>query len=283
MTANTGVAPARPAASGSGLSFAGIIRSEWIKLRSLRSTVWCYAIIVVITVGMGVLLASTFSSGGFGTAGGVQLAVQVATISLSLSVLVASVLGALVITGEYGTGMIRSTFTAVPRRIPALLAKAIVFGLSTFVVGLVSLLATAAATLPILAANGVDVEIGAEFLLPLVGGAGYLALMGVMSLAIGAIIRSSAGGIASSLGLILVVPTIVGIFGLITQTPWLIDAANYLPSNAGSFMYSVPVGGGVDPLTGATTLDPAIGFLVVAAWVAALLVLSAVLVKRRDS
>ena len=283
MTANTGVAPARPAASGSGLSFAGIIRSEWIKLRSLRSTVWCYAIIVVITVGMGVLLASTLSSGGFGTVGGVQLAVQVATISLSMSVLVASVLVALVITGEYGTGIIRSTFTAVPRRIPALLAKAIVFSLSTFVVGLVSLLATAAATLPILAANGVDVEIDAEFLLPLVGGAGYLALMGVMSLAIGAIVRSSAGGIATSLGLILVVPTIVGIFGLITQTQWLIDAANYLPSNAGSFMYSVPVEGGVDPLTGATMLDPGFGLLVVAAWVAALLVISAVLVKRRDS
>jgi len=275
--------PVRDSA-GPRITFAGIIRSEWIKLRSLRSSVWCYAIIVLITLAVGMLLATTFTSGAMGGADTTQLALQVVTISLPMSVLVSAVLGALVITGEYGTGMIRSTFTAVPKRIPALVAKALVFGVTTFIVGLVALVGTALATLPILAGSGIDVVLSPEYLLALVGGAGYLALMGVLSLAIGAIIRSSAGGIAASLGLILVVPTIVGVIGFITQTPWITEFGKYLPSNAGAVMYQLPAAGAaLDPMTGAAGLDPAQGALVVVAWVVAGLVGAALLVRSRDA
>jgi len=115
-----------------GLTFGGILRSEWIKLRSLRSTIWCYSILVAITFGLGLLFAAALTS----QADGMPLnhdaqqafVVQVATLSISLSQLVVVVLGALVITGEYGTGMIRSTFAAVPSRVPAVVAKALVFG-----------------------------------------------------------------------------------------------------------------------------------------------------------
>ncbi|MBC7724978.1 MAG: ABC transporter permease [Burkholderiaceae bacterium] len=272
----------------SGVSFGGIIRSEWIKLRSLRSTVWCYAIIVVLTLGVGALIAFAMASGATGGAGitgdaATTMAVQTATFPISMTQLVAAVLGALVITGEYGTGMIRSTLTAVPKRLPALVGKALVFALTTFLVSAVAIAVTGAMTLAMLSGAGIGVEITAGYLLALVGGAGYLALVGLLSFAIGAIIRSSAGGIAASLGLILVVPNVLPLLAFLTKADWIGEAAKYLPSNAGAQMYALAGSGAVDMFTGATVLEPAIGLLVLVGWVVALLALAAVLLKRRDA
>lgn len=274
----------------SGVSFGGIIRSEWIKLRSLRSTVWCYAIIVVLTLGVGALIAFAMASGATGGAGAgitgdaaTTMAVQTATFPISMTQLVAAVLGALVITGEYGTGMIRSTLTAVPKRVPALVGKALVFALTTFLVSAVAIAVTGAMTLAMLSGAGIGVEVTAGYLLALVGGAGYLALVGLLSFAIGAIIRSSAGGIAASLGLILVVPNVLPLLAFLTKADWIGEAAKYLPSNAGAQMYALAGSGAVDMFTGATVLEPAIGLLVLVGWVVALLALAAVLLKRRDA
>lgn len=276
--------PTAPATAGSHLTFVGTLRSEWIKLRTVRSSVWCYAIIIVLTVAFGILLANTFSTppGAELAANDQQvLALQVSTLSIGFSQLVASVLGVLVISGEYGTGMIRSTLTAVPRRTPALIAKAVVFGVVTFVVALVGIAVTALVTSPMLPGVGIEPDLGdAHYLLALGGGALYLALIGVMSLALGAIIRNSAGGIAASLGLLLVLPTVLQIFAAITNASWAVNLGAFLPSSAGEKLYSYAAEGNVTE--GLVSLSSLQGGLVLTAWTVVLMVVAGVLIKRRD-
>jgi ABC-2 type transport system permease protein len=281
------IIPATP--QNTRLTFGGTLRSEWIKLFSLRSTIWCYGIVIVITVLFGILLAQT-ASGSPVTSGGEgamtaemqqSTAVMVSTLGIAFSQLVAAVLGVLVMSGEYGTGMIRSTFTAVPKRLPALFAKAIVFGAVTFVVGLIAIFATAAITAPMLPASGVTPDFGdADYLLALVGGALYLALIGVLSLAIGAIVRNSAGGIAASLGLVLVLPPVLGIIVSITQAEWASNLGTFLPDSAGGRLYAYATEASVTD--GFITLDALQGGLVMLAWVAVMLVVASMLLKRRD-
>ncbi len=147
-------------AHGSGLSFRGLLVSEWIKLTSLRSTVWCYGIVLVINLGLGLLLATSLQRQGDSTAALDQgYWIQSATIGIAFSQLVVSVLGALVITGEYGTGMIRSTLTAVPKRVPALVAKAVVFAVVTFVVSLVSIVGAALLAALVLSGKGLQLDL----------------------------------------------------------------------------------------------------------------------------
>lgn len=276
--------------AGSGLSFSGIVRSEWIKLRTLRSTMWCYAIIIGLTIGFGFLLAVAMPAGGVGSQGnnipaGNQQAtwLQVTTLGIGFGELVSAVLGALVITGEYGTGMIRSTLTAVPKRIPALVAKAIVFGVTTFVVSLVALVATALLTAPLMPAKDIHPDLGdSNFWLAIVGGAGYLALIGVLALAIGTIIRNSAGGISAALGLILVAPVVLQILAGVTRADWAQNLGSFLPSSAGGRMYSYAPAA-VKPAEGVVSLDPGQGVIVLIVWFVVVFGIGAILLKRRDA
>lgn len=295
MTTNT--AATAKSTGGSGLTFAGVLRSEWIKLRSLRSTMWCYIIIVLLTVGLGLLIAAAVPAiKGVASHDSQQSTwVTAATLGIGFGQLVSAVLGALVITGEYGTGMIRSTFAAVPKRLPAIIAKVLVFGVSTFVVGLVSLIAAALVTAPLLPAKGVHPDFGdGAVWLALIGGAGYLALIGVLSLGIGLILRNSAGSIAASLGLVLVVPIILQVLARVTQAEWPGNIAAFLPSDAGSKLYAYPAaaqtvtsrsgaGGAAGTAIQNITLDSWQGLLVLLGWFAVAFVVGAILVKRRDA
>ena len=279
----TTTASAHLARDRSGLTFGGILNSEWIKLRSLRSTAWCYAIVLILSFGLGLLLAASLGpiagAAGVGTS---VLAVQIATTGIGFTQLVVSVLGALVITGEYSTGMIRSTITAVPTRLPALVAKSLVFGVVTFAVGLVSIVGTALITAPLLSSAGVAPDFGdGKYLLSLLGGAGFLALVGVLALSLGAIIRNSAGGIAAALGLTLVLPTVVQIFAAITNEAWASNIGAFLPSAAGTKMYEYSTFGPAIP--GVIVLDQLQGTLVLVAWVVVFFAIASALLKRRDA
>jgi ABC-2 type transport system permease protein len=271
------------------LSFGGILRSEWIKLRTVRSSNWCYLIIIVLTVGFSYLIAGSYPAPSPGTSAGdhaTQQAawVQMATLGINFTQLVSAVLGALVITGEYGTGMIRSTVTAVPTRVPALIAKALVFGITTFVVGLASLIVAALLTAAILPGKGIHPDFGDPAVwLAIIGGAGFLALIGMLSLSIGAIIRNSAGGIATSLALILVAPVVVGIFASITQADWARNLGSFLPSGAGGRMYAYVSGMETAMPPGVVVLEPWQGLLVLVGWVVVAFIGAAVLFKRRDA
>ena len=269
----------------SGLSFGGILNSEWIKLRTLRSTAWCYTIVILASFGLGLLLAAWIGPIQAATGGSDPgLAVQVATAGIGFTQLVVSVLGALVITGEYGTGMIRSTLTAVPTRVPALLAKALIFGLVTFCVAIVSIAGTALITAPLLSGSGIDFEFGnGRYILSLVGGAGFLALIGLIALTLGAIIRNSAGGIAAALGLTLVLPNIVDLFTGMTGEAWLANVRAFLPTSAGERMTAYETSRLAPAMRDVIVLDPLQGTLVLVAWVVVLFAVAAVLLKRRDA
>ncbi|CAN5253555.1 ABC transporter permease [soil metagenome] len=267
----------------SRLTFGGILNSELIKLRTLRSTIWCYAILVVVNVGLGVGLSGLISGQLESSGPSQQSAVTIATLALGFSQLVIVVLGALVITGEYGTGMIRTTFTVAPRRVTALLGKALVFGVVTAVVGGLSILLTALLSAPILSVYGSAVDFGdAAYWVALLGAAGYLALVGLFSFALGAIIRNSAGGIAAALGAVLVLPTILSIIAAITQSTVVQNIAAFLPSNAGARMYDYATGAAATSTSDVITFEPWQGGLIMLAWVVVLTIVAAVIVKRRD-
>lgn len=146
------------AVHGSGLSFRGLLLSEWIKLSSLRSTVWCHVIMLILNIGLGVLLAISFQQRPDATVM-LDQGYWVQSTTIAFSQLVVTVLGALVITGEYGTGMIRSTLTAVPKRLPALFSTATVFGVVTFAVSLVSIFTAALLAQQILNSRGLNIDL----------------------------------------------------------------------------------------------------------------------------
>ncbi|RPE78798.1 MULTISPECIES: ABC transporter permease subunit [unclassified Frondihabitans] len=296
MSTATAPAPSRSSTHStlSRLTFGGILRSEWIKLRSLRSTFWCYLLILVLNIGFAALVASVGvgSGGGPGdgsttstaAGSGMANATVAVTLGINFTVLIAAVLGALMITGEYGTGMIKSTFAADPRRLGALFGKAIVFGVVTFVVGLVSLVIATLVATPLLDSESnisIDWSDG-SFWLALVGGAGFLALAGLISLFLGAIIRASAGGIAAGIGLLFVMPIVLQIFTGLTNAKWAANIASFLPSNAGGLMFGYSAGE-AKVVDGIVTLDQFFGFVVMVGWVILTGILAVILVKRRDA
>lgn len=262
-------------------TFFRMLRSEWIKLRSLRSTWWCFAIILVLPLGLAVLSSLSFAS-MVGTEYGPpadmvdMLPLQMISIVVFMSQLVAAVQGVLIISGEYSTGMIRSTLTAVPSRTPVLLAKGLVFFVVTFVVVFITTLLTEAVSILILNLSDLPVEFTGELLLATLAASGYVALVGLFALGLGTILRSSAGGIAASIGLLLVLPTVVAILGMLLALEWLEKANAYLLQNAGQQMFAV----GEVPEGALTQWQSA---LVVLAWVAVAWVIALVLLKKRDA
>ena len=271
-------------ANGSGLSFRGLLLSEWIKLTSLRSTVWCYGIILLINLGLALLLAASFQQRGDHTAALDQgYWMQAATIGIAFSQLVVAVLGALVITGEYGTGMIRSTLTAVPKRVPALISKAVVFGVVTFVVSLVSIVGSALLAALILSGKGLDLDLtDGRAVGALIGGAGFLTLVGLIALFLGAIVRNSAAGISAVLGLIFVAPIVLQIFAVVTRASWVQNVFEFLPTSAGSRLYGYAVTP-APKIPDVIVLDPGQGLLVLVAWVVVFASIATTLLKRRDA
>lgn len=271
------------AARGTGVTFVGVLRSEWIKLTSLRSTMWCYAIIVAINLGLALLAAATIQAQADQAAALDQgFWVRSATVGLTFSQLVIAVLGALVMTGEYSTGMIRSTLTAVPKRLPALFAKVVVFGLSTFAVSIVSIVGGALVAAPILAGKGLAIDLGDGLAWgALIGGAGYLSLVGLISLFLGTIVRNSAAGISAALGLIFVAPIVLQIFAAVTRATWAQNVYEFLPSTAGGTLYHYATGPSAT-IRDVVVLDTGQGLLVLTAWVVLFGAVASVLLKRRD-
>jgi ABC-2 type transport system permease protein len=279
------------------LSAAHVLRSEWIKLRTLRSTWWCSAMIVVLSVLFGLLIAAFINRDGqsLPTAEQDGDLVAVVTIGTSFTQLIAAVLGVLVISGEYGTGMIRSTFTAVPTRLPAVVAKLVVLAVSMFAVGLVSVVLTFAATAAILSGHGIGAHLSdAAVWMPIVGSAAYLSLVAVLSFAIGALVRNTAGGIAAAIGLLLVLPILLAVAIGLTQATWLTNVNALLPSAAGAQLHtyappapshtvSGPGGRGPAQVAADVVLNGWGGLGVLLAWILVALIPALVLLRRRDA
>lgn len=283
MTAITPtLSPTSPGSHGTTLRFGGVIRSEWIKLRTLRSTVWSYIFVIVLTLGMALLMALTMANGvgGRGDISGatgaaeIELFVQASVFGVYLAQLVVAVLGVLVVSGEYGTGMIRSTLAAVPARLPALAAKAAVLFVATFIVGLVSTVGAFFVATVVYSGHGLTASLtDPDVFMPMLGAALYLALLAVFALGVGTMVRSSAGGIGIVLALILVVPTVLAMI----PADWAQTLTTYLLSDAGTNMFAPAA------LTGTESLTAWQGLLVVVGWVAASLTGAGVLLMKRDA
>jgi ABC-2 type transport system permease protein len=258
-----------------------VIAAEWLKLRTVRS--WLIMIVAgaVLLVAFGALAAAVASGavtpegpGGQGGPPGFGSSDPTSTslAGVTLAQLIVGILGVLFISNEYANGMIRSTFAAVPRRLPVLWAKAIVIaGVLAVVMVIASLAAFVIGQL--ILGDGQSTTLAADGVLRAVVGSGlYLAGIGVIGVAIGAMMRNTAGAISVVVAGLLIVP---GLAGVVLPDSWQDTLTPYLPSNAGLAFTSV---NGSDALLGAGA-----GAAVFVAWLVALLIGAAVLMRRRDA
>lgn len=253
-----------------------VLRSEWTKLVSLRSTRWSLLVATVLTIGLPALFAAVTSS-RWGHMGLRERAnrhpLDIALSGVNLSQLAIGILGILVITGEYSTGMIRASFTAVPKRLPVLWAKLGVYAVVTFVLMVPSVVIAFFASQSILGRHNI-LQISfshAGVTRTVLGGAVYLALLSVLTLAIGAIVRNTAGGIGVFVAIFFVIPPLLNIL----PTSWNNAVALYLPDAAGRSIFSLT--------HGAHSLAPGAGLALFAGYCVLTVALAAVLLVRRDS
>jgi len=264
--------------SGLAVTFPRVLKSEWIKLRSLRSTRITVLAAVLAVVGLGALAAAVSAGdivapSGPGHQGGFGTATDPTGISLSgvlLAQLIVAVIGVLTITNEFGNGMIRTYFAAVPKRLPLLWAKSIVVAAVVAVGGLIG--AVVAFVLGQAVLNRGVTFGDAGVLRAVVGAAGYLAGIAVLGVAVGASLRHTAGSVAVLFASLLIIPQLIGV---VLPDDWADAVTPYLPSNAGSAMMSVS---GSD-----TLLAPGVGAAVFAGWVALLLAGAAWRMKAKDA
>ncbi|TGA97441.1 ABC transporter permease [Streptomyces palmae] len=200
--AYTSPIPIRPTNLGHAL------RSEWTKIKSVRSTMWTLGVLIALVVGIGFATAAGLSNSNL--EGNSPL--TFGFVGVLLGMLCVITLGVLVISSEYGTGMIRTTLTACPSRSRVLGAKAVVFFLLTFVVMAACTLVTALIDDSLLSGNEGAVEAtGEDWFKAVVGVSTFVALLGLLALYVGALIRHSAGAITIMIGVVLL-PLVLAIF-----------------------------------------------------------------------
>ena len=255
----------------------GVARSEWTKIRSLRSTSWTFLVTAVLTIGLGSLFAlgrtsrprgrdpitASFNAAGFPFN------------ALFLAQLAIGVLGVLIITSEYSSGMIRTTFTAVPQRGLVLAVKAVIFGCVTLVVSVITTFVTFFASQAIL--NRGTVKYGVSLSSPhalriVIGAALYMTVCALLGVALGALLRSTAAAITALAGLLFILPIMMNFL----PVSWHRDAiAQWLPSNAGMQI--------IEKVTQPLQFSPWVGLAVFAGWVAVAFAVGVVLLRRRDA
>jgi ABC-type transport system involved in multi-copper enzyme maturation permease subunit len=246
-----------------------LLASEWTKFRSVRSTYWALLVAVVTPVAVSAVVAFAFANTP--KSGSPPDPLLPGVISLEYAVIAVSALGVLAFTGEYSTGLIRVTFTAAPRRRAVLAAKATVLGAVTLAAGEVVAFVSFGLVQAVLAGHREGVSLGHPGVPGAVLCAGLLlCVCALLGLALGAVTRHTAGGIAATIAVI-AVPAVAGLL----PSPWsgrigrftLLEAAQQVSTLHPS----------------ANLLAPAWSLLVVLAWPAAALAVAAVLITRRDT
>jgi ABC-type transport system involved in multi-copper enzyme maturation permease subunit len=189
------------------------MRSEWTKLRSVRSTTWTLVATVVITIGISIIATSTEATRWAHSSQADHLSFDPTNLSLTgllFGQLAIGILGVLAISAEYGTGTIRASLAAVPDRRLLLAAKAAVFALVALVVGEVVSFGAFFVGQTLIGGVAPHATIGQAGVLRAVAGGGlYLALLGLLALGLGSIIRHTAGAIAAFVGVLLIIPLIL--------------------------------------------------------------------------
>jgi ABC-2 type transport system permease protein len=264
--------PVPPAAK---VTQARVLASEWVKFRSLRSSYVALAATFVSMIGFGILFTAV-------TVGRWPLMdvaarakfdpTQAGLRGTFLAQLIIGVLGVLVVTGEYSTGMIRASLSAVATRLPLLWAKALVFAAVTWVATTVSSFAAFLAGQAILSSQHIETTLSAPGVFRAVMGAGlYLTVVGLLGVALGWLLRHAAGAIGTLFGILLVLPLLAEAL----PDSWAQHVDPYLPNVAGQVVFTVHPEAGL--------LAPWTGFAVFCGYAAVALAGAAVLLRRRDA
>lgn len=263
------------------LSFDGVLRSEWIKLLSLRSILWSIGVMLILSWAGSILMAAAMAGTEFATADAIPLLVtQAGTFTSNLTVLVMGVLGVLAITNEYSSGMMLSTLSAVPKRTPVFAAKALVVASLGLVVGALSTFGGALIAAILFGSDGFAAFGQPEVLVSLLGTTFYLTLAGLLSYGIGALLRSSAGAI-SIVVVLMFVSTLVFQILMITGWEWVMAVAEWLPADLGNQLATSALMTDVPADEAGVGYWAALGGLAV--WAAAALVPAAILFETRDA
>jgi ABC-2 type transport system permease protein len=275
MTTTRHRSPAPPAAAaGQRVTQARVVRSEWTKLRSLPSTAWSLLVALALIVGFGalycVLRVTRPPSDPAAVAAFDPTAVSLTGVQLAQ--LAIGVLGVLLMAGEYATGTIRVSLAAVPRRLPVLWGKAIVFALTTLVLCLPATLAAFLVGQSILSAEGLDISLGEPGVARAVlGSALLLSAVGLLGLGLGALLRSTAAAVAGLIGFLFGPQLLSGLL----PAAWSDTLYPYLPVPAGAAVANLRP----DP----AALAPWAGFGLFCLYTAVILALAAWQLRRRDA
>jgi ABC-2 type transport system permease protein len=253
----------------------GVFVSEWIKFWSVRSTWWCLAIFVAGQLAVASLAAFAVLSiptadqvqAGITTSSAVSSAATIITVGAHYNLFTLAILGVLTVGSDYGSGQMRSTLVAVPRRLPVLWAKIEVAAIVVFVVALVAFVLSFVPVWILFTRDSLHANLFAwDVLGKFAGGAVYLASIAVISVAIGMCLRSSVGGVTVVMALLLVAP----VFLSFIKTDWAATIEDYLPT----------AGAGI---LGQSGLDPAASALVLGAWLVGSISLGAIVLRRSDA
>ncbi|MGF2948996.1 ABC transporter permease subunit [Microbacterium alcoholitolerans] len=197
--------------SADRVSFGGVVRSEFIKLTSLRSSVALLLAIIVFGLGVSIALSLTMEGAGLPDQPSIDFMLDQVTLGTVLfGQVIAAVLGVMMISGEYSSGMIQRTLIAVPTRLPVLAAKAIVLFAATTASALIATFGSWAATYPMFAAFDLAIELDEPgVVMSFVGGSVFLGLSAILGLGIGTLLRSVAAGIATTVSVMLLLPIVL--------------------------------------------------------------------------
>ena len=267
----------RPAGPIARVTFRDALDSEWAKIRTVRSTYWTLFAVVIVSVGVSVALAAAYIASWNSLSQDTRdrLDISYSLIGVNFGVLIIGVLGVMVISTEYSTGMIRTSLTALPRRGVLLGAKLTVLSALALGIGLLVSFLSYFAAEPFYASKQVHLALGSGSNLRAVLLAGvYLALVALLGFALGALLRHTAGAISSTLGVMFVLPIITGFL----PGSWGKGVNKLMPSQAGAAMMATPTSNNQGDY-----LSPLGGFVVLGGTVAVLCVIALLLFKRRDA
>jgi ABC-2 type transport system permease protein len=260
--------------------FTQVLASEWTKLRSVRSSLWCVVATVVAGLGLGAV-ASAAQAAHFRTEGLIDRALfdptSISLTGVDFGQLAIGVLGVLVVSAEYGTGAIRSSLAAVPRRPVLLAAKATVFAIVALVVSEVVAFGSFFLGQALLSGSTPTASLSQPGVLRAVTGAGlYLTVLGLFALGLAAVIRHTAGAITTFVAVLLVLPLVVAAFPASIGHP----IGRYLPATIGGAMTATTARGAHEEFL--PSFPPWHGFALLCAYAAGSLVLGGLAMLRRD-
>jgi ABC-2 type transport system permease protein len=255
-------------------TFTDVLRSEWTKFRSVRSSYWSLLVAAALGIGLGALI-SGISASHYDTDPGVRSGwnpTDMSLGSLGLAQLAFGVLGVMVITGEYSSGLIRTSLAAVPRRGRLLAAKAAVFTAVALVAGLIIAFVTFLVGQALISGQAPSASLGQHEVLRVVIGSGlYLALLGLFRVAFGALRPHAAAGIAVLVAILFVLPGVAHAL----PNSWERPITKYWPTNAGRQVAQM--------VPDSHSLTPWLGFLDMGAFVALVLIGALLVLETRDA